>query len=434
MSEQTSIPKHKITRAAKLAGTGVKVGVNYLKYKQKQKGLDGDAAEEAFHDFTAAETYSIFSELKGGPLKLAQILSLDKNMMPSQYVDEFSKAQYSAPPLSYPLVVKTFEKEFGKKPNELFDEFTQSAVAGASIGQVHQAKKDGQTYAVKVQYPGVAQSLNSDLAIVKPIAMRLFKLNSKTIEPYLKEVKARLSEETDYEFELNSSMELVEKSKDLPNTKFPQYYPELSTKRILTMQWVDGLLFDQYIESDATKAERNHIGQTLWDFYAHQIHELLVFHADPHPGNFKVLNDELWVLDFGCVKTITPQFYQEYFKLMDPEVYLDDAIFTQALYDIQILLPSDKPEEVNRLVSLMREASELLARPFASKTFNFGDESYFEELAAFGERNRLDQELKQLSTARGNADALYLNKTFFSLYNLLGSLNATVDTSKGIEG
>lgn len=430
MSEQTSIPKHKFTRAAKLAGTGVKVGVNYLKYKQKQKGLDGAAAEEAFHDFTAAETYSVFSELKGGPLKLAQILSLDKNMMPAQYVDEFSKAQYSAPPLSYPLVVKTFQKEFGKKPNELFDTFTQKAVAGASIGQVHQAQKDGVNYAVKVQYPGVADSLNSDLAIVKPIAMRLFKLNAKTIEPYLKEVKERLFEETDYHFELSSSIDLVKKSKDLPHTKFPEYYPELSSKRILTMQWVDGLLFDQFIDSNPSQEQRNHIGQTLWDFYEHQIHNMLVFHADPHPGNFKVLDNDLWVLDFGCVKTITPEFYQQYFKLMDTDVYLDDAKFTQALYDIQILLPSDKPDEVKRLMTLMREASELLARPFAAKTFDFGDESYFEELAAFGERNRLDQELKQLSTARGNANALYLNKTFFSLYNLLGNLGATVNTVK----
>jgi len=184
MKDQTSIPKHKLGRAATLAGAGVKVGVNYLRYKGK-KAFTGKDEKELFHERTAADTYSTFSKLKGGPLKLAQMLSMDRNLIPEQYVDEFSKAQYSAPPLSYPLVVNTFVKDVGVKPNEMFDSFSQKAVAGASIGQVHSAEKAGKKYAVKVQYPGVADSLRSDLAIVKPIAMRLFQLNAESIDPYL---------------------------------------------------------------------------------------------------------------------------------------------------------------------------------------------------------------------------------------------------------
>ena len=115
MKEQTSIPKHKLGRAASLAGAGVKVGVNYLRYKGT-KVLTGKDEKDKFHERTAADTYKTFSKLKGGPLKLAQMLSMDKNMIPAQYSDEFSKAQYSAPPLSYPLVVKTFQREVGKSP------------------------------------------------------------------------------------------------------------------------------------------------------------------------------------------------------------------------------------------------------------------------------------------------------------------------------
>ena len=142
--EQTSIPKHKIARAATIAGAGAKIGVNYLARRGKVAfGGNSDDAKEAFHDKTAADTYEVFSKMKGGPLKVAQMLSLDQNMMPPQYIDQFSKAQYSAPPLSYPLVVRTFKREFKKGPKELFDTFTEKAVAGASIGQVHQATKDG---------------------------------------------------------------------------------------------------------------------------------------------------------------------------------------------------------------------------------------------------------------------------------------------------
>ena len=114
----------------------------------------------------AKDSYETFSKLKGGPLKVAQLLSIDRNLIPKAYRDQFQQAQYSAPPLSFPLVVRTFTREFGKHPDEMFDSFTRIAVNAASIGQVHRAEKDGKTYAVKVQYPGVAESLKSDIRLV----------------------------------------------------------------------------------------------------------------------------------------------------------------------------------------------------------------------------------------------------------------------------
>jgi len=120
--EQTSIPKHKIARAASIVGTGAAIGANYVKYKAKSVMKDA-GAKEAFHEDTAERTFDTFSKLKGGPLKVAQMLSLDRNLLPPAYQEQFSKAQYSAPPLSYPLVVKTFKQELGKGPKDLFDEF-----------------------------------------------------------------------------------------------------------------------------------------------------------------------------------------------------------------------------------------------------------------------------------------------------------------------
>ncbi|MBT7958078.1 MAG: AarF/ABC1/UbiB kinase family protein, partial [Akkermansiaceae bacterium] len=219
MKEQTKIPKNKISRASKLARTGVQVGVNYLKYKAK-KTITGKDDKAAFHEVTAKQTYDTFSELKGGPLKLAQMLSMDRNLVPDQYADQFSQAQYSAPPLTYPLVVNTFNKELGKKPTEIFESFTNKAVSGASIGQVHQAKIGDNKYAVKIQYPGVANSLKSDLAIVKPIALRLFQLDAKSLDPYISEVEERLLEETNYHLELERSVDLANKSRHLPMTRF----------------------------------------------------------------------------------------------------------------------------------------------------------------------------------------------------------------------
>lgn len=428
MKEQTKIPKSKIGRASKIAGAGIQVGVNYLKYQAK-KTITGDDDKTAFHEATAKTTYDTFSKLKGGPLKLAQMLSMDRNLIPDQYADQFSQAQYNAPPLTYPLVVNTFTKELGKRPNEVFDSFTTKAVSGASIGQVHQAELAGKKYAVKIQYPGVANSMKSDLAIVKPIALRLFQLDSQSLDPYIKEVQERLLEETNYHLELERSQDLAEKSKQLSNTRFPQFFPEMSSLRILTMEWVEGAHLDTYAESNASSEEKLKIAQALWDFYHHQIHELRLFHADPHPGNFKVHDNQLWVLDFGCTKALSDTFYKDYFSLMNPDVLGDEQLFQDALFKIGLILESDKSHEVKKLTAIFRESVELLSRPFYEGSFDFGDRAYFDELAAFGERTRLDKELNKLSTSRGNPNALYLNRTYFGLYHLLGSLGSTVKTS-----
>ena len=430
--EQSSIPKHKIARAATIAGAGAKIGINYLSRKGKEVlGRDAEQAKEDFHEQTAADTYQVFSKLKGGPLKVAQMLSLDQNIMPPQYVDQFSKAQYSAPPLSYPLVVRTFKREFQKGPKELFETFTDKAVAGASIGQVHRATKEGKTYAVKVQYPGVAESLHNDLQMVKPFALKLFNLDSETLEPYLAEVEERVTEETDYRLEVQRSLDLAAKTAHLSNVNFPNYYPEQSGDKVIVMDWVEGLHLDQFAQTSASQEQRDIIGQALWDFYDFQIHELNCFHADPHAGNFIVKEGQLWVIDFGCVKQLQRQFYLDYFAIMDEGVRASDESFLALLRGLNLLRTQDSERETNKILPLIRESIELLSRPFQQRDeefFDFGDTAYLAEIAAFGERAREDKELQKMQGGRGNAEALYLNRAYFGLYNLLGQLRAKVRT------
>ena len=152
VKEQEAIPVSKVQRAAKFISTGAKVGGNYVKHYAK-KMVNPAMDKEELHLTNATDIYNSLSELKGSALKVAQMMSMDKNLLPRAYQDKFTMAQYSAPPLSYPLVVKTFQKYFGKSPEGVFDTFTRSAVNAASIGQVHQATKNGKTFAVKIQYP-----------------------------------------------------------------------------------------------------------------------------------------------------------------------------------------------------------------------------------------------------------------------------------------
>ena len=429
MKEQTSIPKGKIGRAAALVNAGAKIGANYARYRAK-KWVSGADDREALHRANASDSYAALSRLKGGPLKIAQMLSIDTALLPTAYASEFSKAHYQAPPLSYPLVERTFRREFGRGPLEIFDEFSRSAVSGASIGQVHRAVKNGQSFAVKVQYPGVADSLENDLRLVRPFAMKLFNLSAAEIDPYLLEVKARLIEETDYELEARRGADLAQRTVGTIPIRVPRYYTEFSTKRILTMEWVDGDPLDKFVESDPDQDTRDRIGQLLWDFYHHQVHSLKSFHADPHPGNFFVREGELWILDFGCIKEIPDDFHDAYFRLLDTGVADDPHRLEMALRNLDLVLESDGEKEREVLMRMFSESVQLLSRPFCEEVFDFGDPRYLEEVREFGERTGNDPDIRNIGSARGSAHGLYVNRAYFGLYSLMGMLGARIRTKR----
>lgn len=429
--DQDTIRSGAVGRMAALGGAGARVGVNYLKhYGRAMVGAKDETSRRRLReelDAKNAETvYDTFSKLKGGPLKLAQMLSIDKNLLPAAYARQFAQAQSSVPPLSYPLVAQTFRREFGKAPEELFDHFEKKASHGASIGQVHRAGRKGHEFAVKVQYPGVARSLKSDLAVVKPIALRLLGLREADVDSYFREVETRLLEETDYRHELERSVELTAASSHLKGVRFPAYHPEFSTGKILTSDWIDGIPLDRFADSEADQRERDLIGQALWDFYSHQVHELMLFHADPHPGNFLVKDGELWVLDFGCTKKISEEFYRKQFRFLDPRLERDPALLQEALRDLDVILPEDGPEEIATITTLCMTWLELLARPFREGTFDFGEPGFLKAIYEMGEENRRADYLRTMRGQRGSPDTIYVNRAFFGLYSLLGRLRSRV--------
>ncbi|MEO0452539.1 MAG: AarF/ABC1/UbiB kinase family protein [Verrucomicrobiota bacterium] len=423
---QKSITSGKLGRSAQLVGTGAQVGMNYLKHYGK-KSIRGEADLDDLHKENAEVVYKTFSELKGGPLKMAQMLSIDQNLLPGPYAQEFSQAQYSAPPLSYPLVVRTFKREFGRSPSELFDEFATEASSGASIGQVHLARKGDHDYAVKVQYPGVATSLKSDLAVVKPIALQIMGVKESDVSQYFQEVEERLFEETDYELELERSQDLSQSCQHIHNLRFPRYYPELSSKRVLTMDWIDGTTLDKFADSDASQEDRDRVGQALWDFYDYQIHELRLFHADPHPGNFLVQGQELWAIDFGCTKQLGDDFYYKNFRFLDPSLTQNQEELEKALNALNVLLPNDTDEERRSLMELIIPTLEVLAKPFRYERFDFGEPGFMDAIYEQGEANRSHPTLKKMSGQRGSRHSVYVNRAYFGLYGLLARLGSRIN-------
>ena len=427
MKTLDKIPTTKVERAGKLVKTGVKVGGNYVKYYGK-KLVNRELSKEKLNEENAQDIYDGLKSLKGSALKVAQMLSMEKNLLPRAYVDKFSLSQFSVPPLSAPLVRKTFRKYFGQYPEELFDSFEKDSINAASIGQVHRATKDGKSLAVKIQYPGVADSISSDLALVKPIAIRMFNLKGKDSEKYFKEVEYKLLEETNYLMELKQSEELTEACSFIPNIAFPKYYPELSSERILTMDWMDGVHLSDYTKKPFDPVEGNRLGQTLWDFYMYQMHGLRKVHADPHPGNFLV-NDQgnLIAIDFGCVKEVPDEFYVPYFELALKENIENEEIFKEKLAELEILTPEDTPEERIFFTALFKEMLTLFTEPFQSETFDFSSHDFWGRIAELSQRYAKDEHIRKMNGNRGSRHFLYINRTFFGLYNLLHDLKAKVE-------
>lgn len=425
-----SIPTSKIQRATRLISTGVKIGGNYLKY-YGEKITNPESARDNLNTNNAEDIYDGLKNLKGSALKVAQMLSMEKNFLPQAYVEKFSLSQFSVPPLSAPLVVKTFRKYFGKSPLDLFDSFDANAINAASIGQVHKATKNGRNLAVKIQYPGVAESISSDLAMVKPIAMSMFNIQAKDSDKYFKEVETKLTEETNYYLEIAQSTEIAEACAHIPNLRFPKYYPELSCERVISMDWMTGKHLSEFTKTNIDQNLANKIGQALWDFYMFQVHQLRKVHADPHPGNFLV--DEagnLIAIDFGCIKEIPESFYTPYFELAEPEKLNNPEIFYSRMEALEILSSKDTPQETVYFSKLFKEILSLLTQPFQSDTFDFSDETFFGKLAALGEKYANDKELRKMNVNRGSKHFIYINRTFFGLFSLLHDLKATVETKQ----
>ncbi|MBD3750265.1 MAG: AarF/ABC1/UbiB kinase family protein [Sphingobacteriales bacterium] len=425
MKEQNSIPASKVARSAKFVGTGFKIGGNYIKHYSK-KIFNPDLTRDELNEDNAADIYDSLSQLKGSALKVAQMLSMDKNILPKAYVDKFSLSQYNAPPLSGPLIVQTFRKNFGKTPDKIFDQFDLKSTNAASIGQVHKAELNGEKLAVKIQYPGVGDSISSDLKLVKPFAFRLLGMSEKELDIYMKEVEERLIEETDYELEVENSLKISKACADLPNIVFPKYYKELSGPRIITMSWLEGMHLKEFLQTNPTQELRNKIGQALWDFYNFQQHELRAVHADPHPGNFLITPDgKLGIIDFGCIKELPDDFYYPFFSTTSTDLLANKEETIKAFRALEMILPKDNEQQIEFYYQNYKEMITLFAEPYMSGEFDFSKDEFFNALYGFGEQISKMPEFKQ---ARGVKHFIYVNRTNFGLYNILHELKAKVKT------
>jgi predicted unusual protein kinase regulating ubiquinone biosynthesis (AarF/ABC1/UbiB family) len=239
-------------------------------------------------------------------------------------------------------------------------------------------------------------------------------------------LRSGCSRKTDYELEIRRSIEFSTACANLDNVVFPKYYPELSSKRIITMDWLEGLHLREFLNTNPSQELRNTIGQALWDFYNFQQHELRAVHADPRPGNFMITPEgKLGIIDFGCIKEMPEDFYTPFFSLTSTNLLENKEETIKAFRLLEMIHPNDTPVQVEFYYTLYKQMIALFAMPYINDSFDFGETRFFEELFSFGEKISKMPEFKQ---ARGVKHFIYVNRTNFGLYNILHELKAEVQT------
>ena len=247
---------------------------------------------------------------KGPLMKVAQLLATIPDLLPQAYAEEFRKLQAHAPPMGWPFVQRRMRAELGENWETKFASFDRTAAAAASLGQVHRATAhDGRALACKLQYPDMASAVEADLGQLRTL-LGLFKSMDKTIDSTeaVEEVGARLREELEYDRELKHMRLFALMLADEPRIKTPEPLEDLSTKRLLTMTWLEGRGLMSWLEEP--QEIRNRIAELLFKAWWGPMTHYGVIHGDPHLGNYALTEnaERLQLLDFGCVRIFPPRF------------------------------------------------------------------------------------------------------------------------------
>lgn len=325
------MPRNPVARAAKLARLPIGLaGRTALGVGKRIGGRPAEIVAQEIQQRTADQIFRVLGELKGGAMKLGQALSIFEAALPPELAEPYratlTKLQESAPPLPARTVHQVLANDLGEHWRDEFTEFSDKPSAAASIGQVHRAVwKDGRAVAVKIQYPGAGRALLSDFTQISRLG-RVFGVLMPGLEvkPLLDELRDRIAEELDYKLEARSQQAFADAYADDPDFFVPSVLA--ATDHVLVTEWMDGTPLSKII-AGGTKDQRDRAGILLVRFLFSGPERAGLLHADPHPGNFRLLDDgRLGVIDFGAVDRLPdglPPFFGRLLRIMhtdEPDV------------------------------------------------------------------------------------------------------------------
>jgi len=377
------VPQHPVTRAAKLAGLPIGLaGRTALGVGKRIGGRSAERVAQEIQQRTADQIFRVLGELKGGAMKLGQALSIFEAAMPPEiagpYRATLTRLQEAAPPLPASTVHRVLAADLGEDWRSSFASFSDTPAAAASIGQVHKAVwRDGRDVAVKIQYPGAGRALLGDFNQLARLG-RLFGvlMPGLDVKPLLDELRDRVAEELDYGMEAAAQRAFAAAYRDDPDFYVPDVVAGYS--HVLVTEWMDGTPLSAVI-SDGSKQDRDRAGILLVRFLFSGPARAGLLHADPHPGNFRLLpGGRLGVIDFGAVDHLPdglPPFFGRLLRIMHTSD-ADVASVEQELREHGFLRPGISVD-LDALHAFLAP----LAEPSAVESFKFSREWMRDEAA-----------------------------------------------------
>ena len=308
MSESKGFRTGRLGRLASLGGMAARLAGGAVASGAKRVARGRDAALEELHQRTARQLLETLGGMKGLPMKVGQILSFMDGVVPPAYQGIYSQAlsrlQAKGDPLPWDKIERVLTEELGQPPGEVFARIEREPIAAASIGQVYRAElPSGRAVAVKVQYPGIADAIRSDIRNVKTLV--------KTLQAALPHVDSdrmahdfaqRIRDELDYSLEAQHQQAFADAWREDERVVVPEVVHELCTRRVLVTELIEGLSFAEFVQQGSPE-ERSEAGEVLFWFVFRSILQDGRFNADPHPGNYLFPGGgKICCLDFGCVQ------------------------------------------------------------------------------------------------------------------------------------
>lgn len=420
----TKQPVRKIERVLSSGKTAAKAGGKMLYYFAKQPFMDAEKRREEKNKAIREGAQTLFqglSLLKGTALKLAQQLSLETDLLPEAAVKELVKSYHQVPPINRALVRKAIIDGLGQPPEKIFSNFDLTAFAAASLGQVHSAESQtNHPLAVKIQYPGIAATIDSDMALLRQVLRPV--IQSDQLVPLLTEVTDRLHEEIDYQKEAERLVYFGSHLK-IDGVRVPDFWPDFSTSRILTTTIMPGKPLNQWLMDCPDQRKRDAVAQRLQDIFITGLYDLHLIHADPNPGNFIIAADlTIGLVDFGCMKSFEPSFVQHYQRLAQASFRYDYKICLQEMIALGFI-PKHIDSTILARVKKVSDASmQWLSKLCEHEYFDFADNPNF-----IGEGMTLMRQYHDLHRhLQLNPDILFLDRTRYGLLRLFEKMGARV--------
>jgi predicted unusual protein kinase regulating ubiquinone biosynthesis (AarF/ABC1/UbiB family) len=414
----------------RFAGMGLSVAGSYIGYLAQHAFLSEEQRADklrSVHGRAGRRMRDEMQSLRGPAMKLGQALSLQTGVLPDEAILELAKLQMEAPGMHPSLMRAQFRGCMGRDPDEVFREFEDQPFAAASLGQVHRAvTKRGDRVAVKIQYPGIRDAIANDFKWFRAVS-RPAQATGHFPKQAIDELEEQIAAETDYIREADNIDFFRNALKPLPFVRVPRVFREYTAEQVLTMSMVEGRHIEDFLAQRPARKIRDLVGERLFELFYFQLLEVEAFHADPHGGNYLFGTDgSIGLIDFGCVKRLTPEFVASMRELYLYPGARDSAEF-RALIEKRHSLFSTRLRPAARK-ALINMADTFYGKVYPpdvtsdARPYDFGDGSVLQDYA------RNSQILFRNRAAM--PEYIFLARAEIGLYSALTRLQARVHTSR----